>query len=131
MSGKLYNAVVERLLAQSVLARASSQEPLSRATHATPVWRSSRINAAGLDTSMARSIGTTLTGLFNAHERMCMLRILASNDNPDKAAEALRKMLFGVRLRLEKEGCDYYKLSTRIAYHFHKDRKSIVDRLSL
>lgn len=79
---------------------------------------------------MASSIKDTLYKAFNEHERACMLRLLSVDHDPDQNAIELRRMLFGMRLRLERDGYDYYKLSTRIAYHFHKDRAGMVARLS-
>jgi hypothetical protein len=67
---------------------------------------------------------------FDCHERACILDILKRSSAPDKAAEDLRRMLFGMRIRLEKDGLDYYSLSTRIAYHFHRDMVGIAARLS-
>lgn len=79
---------------------------------------------------MARQIITTLNKSFNEHERACMLRLLSPYSNPDQGAAELRKMLFPIRLRLEKDGIDYFNLSIRIAYHFHKDREGMAAHLS-
>jgi hypothetical protein len=79
---------------------------------------------------MAKSTNTILLRSFDDHERACMLRLLSESDNPDQAAAELRQMLFRLRLRLDKDGIDYYSLSNRIAYHFHKDREGMSARLS-
>lgn len=81
-------------------------------------------NVCRMADSLSRSIERT--------DRLLILSTLFKHQHSveDQATE-LRKLLFMRRDRLAMNNIDYWQLSYRLAYYFHKDRELLISELSM